>query len=106
MAEDTGLSPLADRTEVEISIVDVNDNAPRFSSVHYHGSVHENVPAGTSILEVRTHHMFLRILIFLFVIVFSSKKIVFSIKNMTVILAFYKLNKCLNENSYRTVQSK
>ena len=80
MAEDTGLSPLADRTEVEISIVDVNDNAPRFSSVHYHGSVHENVPAGTSILEVRTHHMFLRILISLFVIVFSSKKIVFSIK--------------------------
>ena len=80
MAEDTGLSPLADRTEVEISIVDVNDNAPRFSSVHYHGSVHENVPAGTSILEVRTHHMFLRILNVLFVIVFSSKKIVFSIK--------------------------
>ena len=68
MAEDTGLSPLADRTEVEISIVDVNDNAPRFSSVHYHGSVHENVPAGTSILEVRTHHMFLRILNFLFVL--------------------------------------
>ena len=75
MAEDTGLSPLADRTEVEISIVDVNDNAPRFSSVHYHGSVHENVPAGTSILEVRTHHMFLRILNFLFVVVFSSKEI-------------------------------
>ena len=91
MAEDTGLSPLADRTEVEISIVDVNDNAPRFSSVHYHGSVHENVPAGTSILEVRTHHMFLRILNFLFVLLFSSKKIVFSFKKITVILTFYKL---------------
>ena len=92
MAEDTGLSPLADRTEVEISIVDVNDNAPRFSSVHYHGSVHENVPAGTSILEVRTHHMFLRILNFLFVIVFSSKKIAcIFYERKTVIVAFYKL---------------
>ena len=81
MAEDTGLSPLADRTEVEISIVDVNDNAPRFSSVHYHGSVHENVPAGTSILEVRTHHMFLRILIFFICnCVFEKKKIVFFLK--------------------------
>ena len=55
MAEDSGLSPLSDRTEVEISIVDVNDNSPRFSSVHYHGSVHENVPAGSSILEVSAH---------------------------------------------------
>ena len=55
MAEDSGLSPLSDRTEVEISIVDVNDNAPRFSSAHYHGTVHENAAAGTSILEVNAH---------------------------------------------------
>lgn len=55
IAEDSGLSPLSDRTEVEISIVDVNDNAPRFPSAHYQGSVHENVPAGTSILEVSAH---------------------------------------------------
>ena len=35
-AEDSGLSPLSDRTEVEISIVDVNDNAPRFPSRSRH----------------------------------------------------------------------
>ena len=40
---------------------------------------------------VRTHHMFSRILNFLFVIVFSrKKKIVFSMK-LTFILAFYNL---------------
>lgn len=55
IAEDSGLSPMSDRTQVEISIVDVNDNAPRFPSAHYHGSVHENVPAGTRILEVSAH---------------------------------------------------
>lgn len=55
IAEDSGLSPLSDRTEVEISVIDVNDNAPRFPSPHFHGSVHENVAAGTSILEVSAH---------------------------------------------------
>ena len=35
IAEDGGISPLADQTEVEMSIVDVNDNAPRFSSTIY-----------------------------------------------------------------------
>ncbi len=29
IAEDGGITPLADQTEVEISVVDVNDNAPR-----------------------------------------------------------------------------
>ena len=55
IAEDSGLSPLSDRTEVEISVVDVNDNAPRFPNAHYQGSVHENLPAGTSIIEVSAH---------------------------------------------------
>ena len=55
IAEDSGLSPLSDRTEVEISVVDVNDNAPRFPNAHYQGSIHENLPAGTSIIEVSAH---------------------------------------------------
>ena len=42
--------------------------------------------------QVRTHHMFLRILISLFVIVFSSKKNSILFKIITVILAFYKFN--------------
>ena len=55
IAEDSGLSPLSDRTEVEISVIDVNDNAPRFPNAHYQGSIHENLPAGTSIIEVSAH---------------------------------------------------
>jgi hypothetical protein len=35
IAEDGGISPLADQTEVEISVVDVNDNSPRFSNTIY-----------------------------------------------------------------------
>ena len=51
-----GLSPLSDRTEVEISIVDVNDNAPRFSNGPvYSGTVHENAPAGTSVTQVSAY---------------------------------------------------
>ena len=56
VAEDGGLSPLSDRTEVEISVVDVNDNAPRFSNGPvYSGSVHENAPAGTSVAQVSAY---------------------------------------------------
>lgn len=31
IAEDGGITPLADQTDVEISVVDVNDNAPRWA---------------------------------------------------------------------------
>ena len=55
IAEDGGLSPLSDRTEVEISVVDVNDNAPRFANGLYRGTVHENAPAGTSVTEVSAY---------------------------------------------------
>ena len=33
----------------------MNDNAPTFPTEHYSGSVHENSPAGTSILEVSAY---------------------------------------------------
>ena len=55
MAEDGGLTRLSDQTEVQISVMDVNDNAPRFDSSHYQGSVHENSPAGASVVEVSAH---------------------------------------------------
>ena len=55
LAEDGGLTRLTDRTEVEISILDVNDNAPQFASSHYTGSVHENAAAGASVAEVSAH---------------------------------------------------
>ena len=55
MAEDGGLTRLSDQTEVQISIMDVNDNAPQFDSSYYEGSVHENSPAGASVAEVSAH---------------------------------------------------
>ena len=55
MAEDGGLTRLSDQTEVQISILDVNDNAPQFDSSYYEGSVHENSPAGASVAEVNAH---------------------------------------------------
>ncbi|XP_043461123.1 protocadherin-like wing polarity protein stan isoform X2 [Leptopilina heterotoma] len=51
-ARDGGVPPLSDTTDVEISITDVNDNAPAFDSPQYHGSVIEDVLVGTSVLKV------------------------------------------------------
>ncbi|XP_051163355.1 protocadherin-like wing polarity protein stan isoform X2 [Leptopilina boulardi] len=51
-ARDGGVPPLSDTTDVEISITDVNDNAPSFESSQYHGSVIEDVLVGTSVLKV------------------------------------------------------
>ena len=58
---------------------------------------------------VRTHHIISRILNFLFIFVFSRKKILFSIKKISVIiviLAFYNPFWFLNENPFRTDQNK
>ena len=52
---------------------------------------------------VRARHMFSRILSFLFVNVFREK-FVFSLKTVTVILAFYNLFSFLKENPFRTDQ--
>ncbi|QQP58448.1 Starry night, partial [Caligus rogercresseyi] len=53
LVEDHGIpDPLSDRTEIEISVLDINDNAPAFSSSEYRGSVYEDATIGTSILDV------------------------------------------------------
>ncbi|CAH1394993.1 unnamed protein product [Nezara viridula] len=47
-----GTPQLSDSTDVEITVTDVNDNPPRFSQESYLVSVSEDVPIGTSILQV------------------------------------------------------
>ena len=51
-AKDGGIPPLSDTTDVEISVTDVNDNAPTFDSVQYQGSVREDVLIGTNVLTI------------------------------------------------------
>ena len=51
-ATDNGVPQMSDTTDVEIVIVDVNDNAPVFTSPTYHGSVSEDAIPGTSIVEI------------------------------------------------------
>lgn len=51
-AKDGGVPPLSDTTDVEISVTDVNDNAPAFDSIQYQGSVREDVLIGTSVVKV------------------------------------------------------
>ncbi|XP_071746088.1 LOW QUALITY PROTEIN: protocadherin-like wing polarity protein stan [Lepeophtheirus salmonis] len=53
LVEDHGIpDPLSDRTEIEISVLDINDNAPQFSSSEYRGSIYEDAAIGMSILDV------------------------------------------------------
>ncbi|XP_012235255.2 protocadherin-like wing polarity protein stan [Linepithema humile] len=51
-ARDGGMPPLSDTTDVEISVTDVNDNAPVFKASQYQGSIPEDVLVGTSVLRV------------------------------------------------------
>ncbi|XP_022163708.1 protocadherin-like wing polarity protein stan isoform X2 [Myzus persicae] len=51
-ARDGGNPPLSDTTDVEISITDINDNAPQFFNASYYGSVSEDAITGTSVLQV------------------------------------------------------
>ncbi|KAL7299168.1 hypothetical protein TKK_0007766 [Trichogramma kaykai] len=51
-AKDGGVPPLSDTTDVEISVTDVNDNAPEFDAMQYQGSVREDVLIGTSVLQI------------------------------------------------------
>ncbi|ELK07541.1 Cadherin EGF LAG seven-pass G-type receptor 1 [Pteropus alecto] len=51
-ARDNGIPQKSDTTSLEILILDANDNAPRFLRDFYQGSVFEDAPAATSVLQV------------------------------------------------------
>lgn len=60
-ARDGGNPPLSDTTDVEISITDINDNAPQFFNASYYGSVSEDALTGTSVLQVQSLFIVIRI---------------------------------------------
>ncbi|XP_053723976.1 cadherin EGF LAG seven-pass G-type receptor 2 isoform X1 [Synchiropus splendidus] len=51
-ARDNGIPQKSDTTYLEILVNDVNDNSPRFLRDHYSGSVMEDVPVFTSVVQV------------------------------------------------------
>ncbi|XP_017691028.1 PREDICTED: cadherin EGF LAG seven-pass G-type receptor 2 isoform X1 [Lepidothrix coronata] len=51
-ARDNGIPQKSDTTYLEILVSDVNDNAPQFLRHSYQGTVYEDVPAFTSVLQV------------------------------------------------------
>ncbi|XP_008587228.1 PREDICTED: cadherin EGF LAG seven-pass G-type receptor 1, partial [Galeopterus variegatus] len=51
-AQDNGIPQKSDTTSLEILILDANDNAPRFLRDFYQGSVFEDAPSSTSVLQV------------------------------------------------------
>ncbi|XP_069489759.1 cadherin EGF LAG seven-pass G-type receptor 2 isoform X2 [Ambystoma mexicanum] len=51
-ARDNGIPQKSDTTYLEILVNDVNDNSPIFLRDSYQGSVYEDVPAFTSVLQV------------------------------------------------------
>lgn len=52
IAHDNGIPQKSDTTYVEIIIEDANDNAPQFSQKEYKGSVYEDAPQFTSVLQI------------------------------------------------------
>nr|XP_060490113.1 protocadherin gamma-B1-like [Panthera onca] len=51
-AIDGGDPPLSGTTQIQIQVTDANDNAPLFSQDTYRVNIQENVPWGTSVLQV------------------------------------------------------
>ena len=51
-ARDNGIPQKSDTTSLEILILDANDNVPRFLRDFYQGSVFEDAPPSTSVLQV------------------------------------------------------
>ncbi|KAK4297300.1 hypothetical protein Pmani_030268 [Petrolisthes manimaculis] len=52
-ARDNGTPQLSDTTDVEITVVDVNDNSPVFTEASYRTTVPEDASKGTSIIQIR-----------------------------------------------------
>jgi len=53
VARDGGRPALSATATVEVAVLDVNDNAPRFQSPGYTADVSEDVPLGSFVLEVK-----------------------------------------------------
>ncbi|XP_063302853.1 cadherin EGF LAG seven-pass G-type receptor 1 isoform X3 [Pelobates fuscus] len=51
-AKDNGIPQKSDTTYVEILILDANDNMPQFMRDRYQGTVFEDVPLSTSVLQI------------------------------------------------------
>uniref|UniRef100_A0A8D0CH87 Cadherin EGF LAG seven-pass G-type receptor 3 n=1 Tax=Scleropages formosus TaxID=113540 RepID=A0A8D0CH87_SCLFO len=51
-ARDNGIPQKSDTTYVEVNVNDVNDNAPQFLSPRYQGTVTEDAPPFTSVLQI------------------------------------------------------
>nr|XP_015208138.1 PREDICTED: cadherin EGF LAG seven-pass G-type receptor 1 isoform X2 [Lepisosteus oculatus] len=52
IARDNGIPQKSDTTYVEIIVVDANDNSPQFQTDIYSGSVFEDAPVFTSVLQI------------------------------------------------------
>ncbi|CAB1416049.1 unnamed protein product [Pleuronectes platessa] len=51
-AKDNGIPQKSDTTYVEVNVNDVNDNSPQFLSPRYQGTVSEDAPPFTSVLQI------------------------------------------------------
>ncbi|XP_022235682.1 protein dachsous-like [Limulus polyphemus] len=51
-AQDNGVPPLADVAAVQVEIVDVNNNVPKFSQSVYNAHISEDTPLGITVLKV------------------------------------------------------
>ena len=54
-AQDGGSPPRSNTTQLLVSVVDKNDNEPRFYTSLFQENVFENVPIGTSVLRVQAY---------------------------------------------------
>lgn len=55
VASDFGSPPLRSEKSFVLRITDVNDNAPLFEQEIYHTNVFEDVPEGSSVIQVKAH---------------------------------------------------
>lgn len=53
LAFDGGTPALTGTLGIDVDVVDVNDNSPTFENTSYSVAIHENLPAGSTLLRVR-----------------------------------------------------